>query len=166
MPSKLVDTCWHAFICETQEYQAFCKSIFGEFLHHESKVSTSFPLLAISAEDLKNGEATHLSAETQPQREFDFRNQLAAARIYHWALSVGMQEQHAELVQVPLLFSIDQELSIENGYFYTSEVSEFLAKYDLKAAEAIVTKRETEAAGGSAAACGDGGSCGGCGGSV
>jgi hypothetical protein len=166
MPSKLVDTCWHAFICETREYQAFCKSIFSGVLHHESKVNTSFPLLAISAEDFKNGEATNLSGETQPQREFDFRNQLAAARIYHWALSVGMQEQHAELVQVPLLFSIDQELHIEDGYFYTSEVLEFLAKYDLKAAEAMVTKRETEAAGGSAAACGDGGSCGGCGGSV
>jgi hypothetical protein len=65
-----------------------------------------------------------------------------------------------------LLCSIDQELSIENGYFYTSEVLEFLAKYDLKAAEAIVTKRETETTGGSAAACGDGGSCGGCGGST
>jgi hypothetical protein len=166
MSSKLVDTCWHAFICETREYQAFCKSIFGGFLHHESKVNTSFPLLDISAEDLKNGVATHLSAETQAQREFDFKNQLAAARIYHWAMSMGRQEQDSDLVQVPLLFTIDQELSIENGYFYTSEVLEFLAKFDLKLAEAAVARRETEAAGGSAAACGDGGSCGGCGGST
>lgn len=166
MPSKLVDTCWHAFICETREYQAFCKSIFGGFLHHESKVNTSFPLLAISAEDFKNGEATNLSEKTQLQREFDFKNQLAAARIYHWVASMGMQEQHSDLVQVPLLFSIDQELNIGDGYVYKPEVLKFLAKYDLKAAEAIVTKRETEAAGGSAAACGDGGSCGGCGGSV
>jgi hypothetical protein len=166
MPSKLVDTCWHAFICETREYQAFCKSIFGGFLHHESTVDTSFPLLAISTEDLKDGETTNLSEEKQLQREFDFKNQLSAARIYHWALSVVVQEQYSELVQVPLLFSIDQELNIENGYVYTSEVLGFLAKYDLKAAEFMVTKRETEAAGGSAAACGDGGSCGGCGGSV
>lgn len=166
MPSKLVDTCWHAFICETREYQAFCESIFGGFLHHESKVNTSFPLLAISAEDLKDGETTNLSEEKQLQREFDFKNQLSAARIYHWAVSVGVQEQHSELVQVPLLFSIDQELNIEDGYIYKPEVLEFLANYDLKAAEAIATKQETEAAGGSAAACGDGGSCGGCGGST
>lgn len=166
MPSKLVDTCWHAFICETREYQAFCESIFGGFLHHESKVNTSFPLLTISTEDLKTGDTTNLPEETQLQRAFDFKNQLAAARIYHWAATMDRQEQHADLVQIPLLFTIDQALNIENGYFYTSEVLEFLAKYDLKAAEAIVTKQETEAAGGAAAACGDGGSCGGCGGST
>lgn len=166
MPSKLVDSCWHAFICETREYQAFCESVFGGFLHHESTVDTSFPLLAISAEDLKDGETTNLSEEKQLQREFDFKNQLAAARIYHWVASMGMQEQHSDLVQVPLLFSIDQELNIEDGYIYKPEVLKFLANYDLKAAEAIATKQETEAAGGSAAACGDGGSCGGCGGST
>ncbi len=166
MPSKLVDTCWHTFICETREYQAFCESIFGGFLHHESKVDTSFPLLTISAEDLNHGDNPDLSEETQAQREFDFKNQLAAARIYHWAATISMQEEHADLVQVPLLFSIDQELNIENGYIYKPAVLDFLTNYDLKAAEAMVTKREAEAAGGSAAACGDGGSCGGCGGST
>lgn len=166
MPSKLVDTCWHTFICETREYQAFCESVFGGFFHHESKVDTSFPLLAISTEDLKHGNDPDLSEETQAQREFDFKNQLAAARIYHWIVSIDIQEQPSGLVQVPLLFTIDQELNIEDGYIYNPEVLEFLAKYDLKAAEAIATKQETEAAGGSAAACGDGGSCGGCGGSV
>ena len=166
MPSKLVDTCWHAFICETREYQAFCESIFGGFLHHGSKVNTNFPLLAISVEDLKHGDDLDLSEEIQAQRAFDFKNQLAAARIYHWAANICMQEEHADLVQVPLLFSIDQELNIEDGYIYKPEVLEFLANYDLKAAEAIATKQESEAAGGSAAACGDGGSCGGCGGST
>jgi hypothetical protein len=166
MPSKLVDTCWHAFICETREYQAFCESIFGGFLHHESKVNTSFPLLTISVEDLNHGNDPDLSEETQAQQELDFKNQLAAARIYHWAATISMQEGHAGLVQVPLLFSIDQELNIEDCYIYKSEVLDFLANYDLKAAEAMVTKRETEAAGASAAACGDGGSCGGCGGST
>lgn len=166
MPSKLVDTCWHAFICETREYQAFCESIFGGFLHHESKVNTSFPLLTISTEDLKTGDTTNLPEETQLQRESDFKNQLAAARIYHWAASVNIQKPDSDLVQVPPLFTIDQELNIEDGYIFKPEVLDFLANYDLKAAEAMVTKRETEAAGGSAAACGDGGSCGGCGGST
>jgi hypothetical protein len=52
MTSKLVDTCWHAFICETREYQAFCKTAFGGFLHHESKVNTTFPLVDISMDEV------------------------------------------------------------------------------------------------------------------
>ena len=116
--------------------------------------------------DAKNGGDTKLSAETNNQQELDFKNQLSAARIYRWALRVESDEQNSEDVHVPMLFSIDTELNIEDGYFYSSEMLEFLAKFDLKVAEAVVTKRDTEAAGGSAAACGDGGSCGGCGGSI
>ena len=161
MPSKLVDTCWHAFICETREYQAFCKTAFGGFLHHESKVNTTFPLVDISMD-----EVAKLSTKAQALAELNFKNQLAAARIYRWALAISDLQNSSETVQVPLLFSIDQEFGIEDGYLYTSEVLAFLAKFDLKAAETVVKKRETDAAGGSAAACGDGGSCGGCGGSV
>lgn len=100
------------------------------------------------------------------QREIDFKNQLSAARIYHWALSMGAHKGNSDEDQVPLLFSIDQKLSIEVDYLYTSEVLDFLATFDLQAAEAVLTRQETEAAVGSAAACGDGGSCGGCGGSI
>lgn len=166
MSSKLVDTCWHALITETREYQGFCKSVFGDFLHHESSVNTSFPLADISADVIKNGKEIKSSTETQVQRKLDFKNQLSAARIYHWVLALGGSQSSSKAVQVPLLFSIDQEFKIKDGYFYTSEVLQFLAKFDLKAAEDIDTRRETEAAGGSAAACGDGGSCGGCGGSL
>lgn len=166
MPSKLVDSCWHAFICETREYQAFCKTAFGGFLHHESRVNTSFPLVELSMDEDNNIEGTKLSPEAKGQHEHDFKNQLTAARIYHWALTIRGAKSSSETNQAPLLFSIDQEFTIEDGYFYSSEVLEFLAKFDLKTVEAVVTKRETEAAGGSAAACGDGGSCGGCGGSV
>lgn len=166
MPSKLVDRCWHSFICETKEYQAFCKAVFGSFLHHESSVNTSFPLVNISADDIKSRKATAMLTKAEAQLEIDFKNQLSAARIYRWALAVNKAESSSGTNQVPLLFSIDQKLNIKDGYFYSPDVLEFLAKFDLKAAEAVVTKKETEAAGGSAAACGDGGSCGGCGGSV
>lgn len=166
MPSKLVDVCWHSFICETREYQGFCKSAFGGFLHHESRLSTTFPLVLISEEDIQNGENKASPSEAQAQQARDFKNQLSAARIYHWALYMGTPKQSFDVVNVPFLFSIDREFNIEDGYFYTSEVLEFLAKFDLKAVEALLKKRETETASGSAAACGDGGSCGGCGGSV
>lgn len=166
MPSKLVDICWHTFICETREYLEFCESIFGSFLHHESKVNTSFRLVDISAENIKSQKDNALLTEAQVQLKFDFMNQLSAARIYHWALAIGWSQSSSIPMQIPVLFSIDQILSIEDGYIYTSEVLEFLSKFDLKAAEALVTKRDAEAAGGSTAACGDGGSCGGCGGSI
>lgn len=166
MPSKLVDSCWHSFICETREYKAFCKTAFGGFLHHESRVNTSFPLVDISMYEVANDEAAKLSAEAKDQRELDFKHQLSAARIYHWTLAILGAKSSPETNQAPLLFSIDQEFSIEDGYFYSPEVLKFLSKFDLKKAEAVVTKRETDATGGSAAGCGDGGSCGGCGGSV
>ena len=164
MPSKLVDKCWHAFICETREYQAFCKAVFGGFLHHASGVNASFPLVDISADVIRKGENAKSPAEVQ--QEIDFKNQLAAARIYQWALVISLAQGSSETDEVPWLFLIDQAFNIKDGYFYEPEVLAFLAKFDLKATEAIVTKRETEAAAGSAAACGDGGSCGGCGGSV
>ncbi len=164
MPSKLVDACWHAFICETREYLAFCTAVFGSFLHHESSVNASFPLVEISANVIHNSKSSKSSTEVQ--QEIDFKNQLSAARIYRWALAVNQAESSSEVNQVPLLFAIDREFNIQDGYVYQPEVLEFLARFNLKAAEAVVTKRETEAAGGSAAACADGGSCGGCGGSV
>ena len=34
MPSKTVDTIWHAFILHTQAYKAWCESALGFFLHH------------------------------------------------------------------------------------------------------------------------------------
>jgi hypothetical protein len=166
MPSKLVDVCWHSFITETRGYQAFCKLVFGGFFHHESKVNTSFPLIDISVDEVANDAAAKLSVEAKDQRELDFKHQLSAARIYHWTLAISGVKSSPETNQAPLLFSIDQEFSIEDGYFYSPKMLEFLAKFDLKTAEAVVKKRETDAAGGSAAACGDGGSCGGCGGSV
>lgn len=166
MPSKLVDSCWHSFVCETREYQAFCKTAFGGFLHHEPRVNNSFPLVELSINKVNNIQGAKLSTEAKDQSELDFKNQLAAARIYHWALAIGSSHSNFEAIKIPLLFSIDQEFSIQDGYFYSPEVLEFLSKFDLKAAEAVVSKQETDAAGGTSASCGDGGSCGGCGGSL
>ena len=35
MPSQAADELWHAFIIDTRAYDAFCKSAFGRFLHHQ-----------------------------------------------------------------------------------------------------------------------------------
>ena len=73
------------------------------------------------------------------------------------------------LPTVPLLFRIDKDLAISDGFYYPQELTEFLANYDLKAAESEAASLDLAAAGSDGAACGDGGgaaACGGCGGST
>lgn len=140
MPSKLVDACWHVFICDTRSYANFCETVFGRFLHHEPP----------SANDLQRVNASE-------------RNQmlmLPNARAYQGALRHAANTGLA----VPDLFSIDKRLRIANGFYYSSEFLESLAAFNVKEAESRLSKSDG-VADGSAAACGDGGSCG-CGGSV
>lgn len=67
-------------------------------------------------------------------------------------------------VSIPLLFSIDQEMRIDDGYVYPPEVTQFLATYDLKAAESAMAGLDSVAGGSVGMGCGDGGSAVGCGG--
>lgn len=139
MPSKLVDACWHVFISDTRNYAWFCEAVLGRFLHHEPP----------SANDL--------------QRISDSeRNQLlmlANARVYQGAVGHATNAG----LEVPVLFSIDERLRIPGGHSYSVEFLKCLAEFDLKRAEAKLSKHEGAADG--AAGCGDGGTCG-CGGSV
>jgi hypothetical protein len=41
MPSQVADDLWHEFILYTREYDAFCRSAFGGFLHHTPAVVLS-----------------------------------------------------------------------------------------------------------------------------
>jgi hypothetical protein len=140
MPSKMVDTCWHVFICDTRNYARFCEAVLGRFLHHEPP----------SANDLQRINASD-------------RNQLLMlpnARAYQGALRHGADDSLA----VPALFSMDEQLRIDDGFCFSTEFLESLAAFDVKKAEATLSKADG-AADGSGAACGDGGACG-CGGSV
>lgn len=110
-----------------------------------------------------------LSEELKTQQRLEFRNQLAAARIYQWARELEFKDQDSNSSDVPFLFRIDEELAINDGFFYSRDITEFLANYDLKAGESVATRQDLAAAGSAGAACGDGGgaaACGGCGGSV
>lgn len=170
MPSRLVDVCWHSFICDTRQYQRFCDTVFGDFLHHEAIVDTSFSIQGILSDLSKPEEKENLSEEAKVQRDLEFQHQLGAARIYHWSAELEAKgtDKSSLLADVPLLFRIDEELGIGDGFRNSTDVTRFLADFDLKAAEAQETKRQTDGASGTGAACGDGGgaTCGGCGGSV
>ena len=140
MPSRLIDECWHSFICDTRSYAQFNEAVFGRFLHHEPPNCFEPQKLDIS--------------------ERSDRQMLAIARAYKGALA-------AEVVgtaTVPTLFAIDVRLQIQDGFYYSTEFLKCLADFDLEKAEARLSK-EDGAADGSGAACGDGGGCG-CGGSV
>jgi uncharacterized membrane protein len=113
-------------------------------------------------------ESEDLSEAMKEQQALEFRNNLAAARIYQWATALEGVGKKSMLPAVPLLFRIDEELKIKDGFLYPPEITEFLANYDLKGAELEAASLDLAAAGSAGVSCGDGGgaSCGGCGGSV
>jgi hypothetical protein len=169
MPSRIVDTCWHVFICNTREYRRFCDDVFGDFLHHEAWTEANLTVQSELIEVVEDQEKEAMSEELKTQQRLEFRNQLAAARIYQWAAEMEGKEQISISTAVPLLFRIDEELAISDGFLYSKDVTEFLAKYNLKAAESEAASLNLAAAGSDGAACGDGGgaaACGGCGGSI
>ena len=164
MPSKLVDSCWHVFICDTREYQKFCRTHFGEFLHHEKQVNTRFN---IHVDAMPWNPDSELNEEEKANQKAEFLNLVRAAQVFQWALAIEGRNQGSTDSQVPTLFSMDEEYVIADGYVYDQVITDALAKFDLEAASEKLKKEETLGADGSGAACGDGSAaCGGCGGSV
>lgn len=141
MPSRLIDTCWHLFILDTRNYAQFCEAAFGRFLHHEPPSSI---------------ELQKLPSDTRNQLDM-----LANARAYQGAVRHGAHDSLA----VPALFSMDERLRINDGCRYSAEFLGSLAAFDVKKAEAKLSKEDGAADGSGSAACADGGACG-CGGSI
>lgn len=166
MPSRIVDVCWHIFLCDTRQYGQFCEMVFGDFLHHEVWVEANLSVQNELTAGVAQKEPEDLSEEMKAQQALEFRNHLAAARIYQWSALLEGEGQKSMSPTVPLLFKIDEKLAIKDGFLYPREITEFLAQYDLKAAESIVASQNSAADGSAGVACGDGGSCGGCGGST
>jgi hypothetical protein len=90
MPSQVVDDAWHAFILFTRSYQDFSRHAFGRFLHHTPAEAMTTPTQA--------GDGIKLAWR------------LACARD-------GVDPKHP--ARLPLLFAIDADLNIPNGFYYT-----------------------------------------------
>lgn len=89
MPSKVVDVAWHEFILSTRAYQTFCQETLGRFLHHTPAEAMKTPTLA----------------------------QQGIRRA--WRLSCLREGLNpAAAVKLPLLFALDTELGISNGFRY------------------------------------------------
>ena len=117
MPSQVVDVAWHEFILFTKLYEEFCKRGMGKFIHHTPAEGMSTPDLV--KEGIKR--AWYLSCLRE---KIDPKNP----------------------ARLPLLFSLDAELEIPDGFRYSLDC----------------TGRDNEHCAGRIG-CGGGG-CGGCGG--
>lgn len=94
MPSRAVDDAWHAFIVMTRDYEAFCRSAFGRYLHHTPEAQMKVPMqdaLANTLHFVRGGRAAPGAA-------------LAGA------VAAG--------AAIPLLFALDRELGLANGHLY------------------------------------------------
>ena len=95
MSSQVVDVAWHEFILDTKDYQYFCKLAFDRFLHHTP-------------------------AESMPTEE---DAQKGLKRAWHLACTrEGIDPKG--LTRLPLLFALDSELNIPNGFYYSLDSQE------------------------------------------
>ncbi len=90
MPSQVVDDLWHDFILFTRLYRQFCDKAFGRFLHHT-------PVEAMAAPT---------QATVGIRRTW-----------FHACRMEGIDPKHP--YRLPLLFALDAQLGIANGFFYT-----------------------------------------------
>ena len=90
MPSQAVDVAWHEFILFTRKYQKFCDQALGRFLHHTP--------------------AEAMAAPTQAQTGIKRAWRIACAR-------EKINPKQPE--RLPLLFGLDVELNIADGFRYT-----------------------------------------------
>ena len=83
MPSEAVDEAWHAFICSTENYRAFCAAVFGRYLDHQPP-------------DARSG------APAMPDR--DARTWVAACAVE------GINPASPD--RLPLIYALDAEVAI------------------------------------------------------
>lgn len=90
MPSQVVDVAWHEFILFTRKYENFCNKALGRFLHHTPAEAMKSPTLA--QKGIKTAWNISCSRENIPPKS---------------------------PTQLPLLFAMDSQLMIPDGFNYT-----------------------------------------------
>lgn len=92
MPSQVVDDLWHEFILYTRNYQAFCNRGFGRYLHHTPADAMSSP-----------------GAQSEGLRRT-------------WWLACKLEGiDPKQPKRLPLLFAIDGQLNISDGFHYVPD---------------------------------------------
>jgi hypothetical protein len=126
MPSRAVDTAWHEFLLFSKEYHYFCKKSFGRFLHH-----TPFSEINL----LEKQPSTHDSWLERQRSNYD-----------SWIFSCQYECINPELPQkLPLLFTVDKQLNIPDGFFYAVEDGTYpRVKTDLSPDHFIILIKTTD----------------------
>lgn len=89
MPSRAVDTLWHAFILHTRAYEDWCQLAMGKFLHHT-------PAEALGADTKRND---------------------GLRRVWYWTCKEESINPRCPS-RLPLLFALDAKLKIPGGFHY------------------------------------------------
>jgi hypothetical protein len=93
MPSQAVDDLWHEFILYTKSYDDFCQKAFGRFLHHT-------PAAVLKPGQNKTNEGLR--------------------RVWWQACKEERIDPRAPAI-LPLLFAIDTDFKLPNGYRYVPD---------------------------------------------
>lgn len=101
MPSRAVDVLWHEFILHTRAYQDWCQQALGFFLHHT-------PAEALGRRAKHND---------------------GLRRAWYWACQQENIDPRTPS-RLPLLFALDAQLNIVNGFFYLPDCSDIARKSD------------------------------------
>ncbi len=137
MPSQVVDDAWHEFILFTRNYDSFCRRALGRFLHHVPAEAMQTP--------------------TQAQDGIKRAWRLACLR-------EGIDPKKPS--RLPLLFSIDRDLGIADGFHYVPDCRQSVSRGDSNGA--VYCGSHVGCGGGCGSGCGgsgaDSGGDGGCGG--
>lgn len=89
MPSQVVDDLWHEFILFTRNYALFCRKAFGRYLHHTPAEAMAGPTQATSG---------------------------IRRTWFHACRMENIDPRNPG--RLPLLFALDAQLGIANGFFY------------------------------------------------
>jgi hypothetical protein len=98
MPSRIVDDLWHEFILYTREYEQFCAKAFGRFMHHTPAVAM--------------GPAAGRRIADGLYRAW-------------WFACKDENIDPKQANRLPLLFALDGELQIPNGFRYGLDCDAF-----------------------------------------
>jgi hypothetical protein len=93
MPSQCADELWHEFILYTKQYETFCQTAFGQFLHHTPAV--------VLHRDQKNSNE--------------------GLRRVWWQCCKIENIDPVNATRLPLLFALDRKFNIPNGFVYTPD---------------------------------------------
>lgn len=95
MPSQVADDLWHEFILYTRAYEQFCNRAFGRFLHHTP------------------------AAVLRPDQKAD---NAGLRRVWWHACRIEGIDPKTP-AKLPMLFALDGDLAIPNGYRYHPDCS-------------------------------------------